>query len=90
MDRTLTSVWRAVNGVKIGKRSDKAAVSYRAEKGLRIGDLEYSNDLLDLGMLKGNKFTITLRCVCMADDIGLLSEVSSLDEMRRLIVYFRP
>ena len=47
----------------MGKRSEKAVTQYRGERGLRIGDLAYSNEMLDLGMLKGNKFTITLRSV---------------------------
>lgn len=63
VDRTLTSVWRILNGIKGGKNTDKTAVEDRGERGVRIGDLAYSKQLLDLGMLKGNKFTITLRSV---------------------------
>ena len=35
---------------------------------MRIGDLAYSHEMLDLGMLKGNKFTITLRYVRVASE----------------------
>jgi len=62
-DRTLTSVWRTLNGIKQGKRSEKVAMEQRGERGVRIGDMCYSHEMLDLGMLKGNKFTITLRSV---------------------------
>lgn len=62
-ERTLTSVWRTLNGIKQGKRSEKIAMEQRGERGVRIGDMSYSHDMLDLGMLKGNKFTITLRSV---------------------------
>lgn len=37
------------------------AVTERGERGTRIGDVEYSDKYLELGMLKGNHFTITLR-----------------------------
>ena len=33
----------------------------RGERGARIGDLAYSDKYLELGMLKGNHFAITLR-----------------------------
>lgn len=60
---TLENVWRAVNGVKAGRRSEEEAVTRRGDRGTRIGDLCYAQKTLDLGMLKGNHFTITLRCV---------------------------
>jgi len=50
-----------VNGIKLGRRTEESATMERAERGCRIGDLEYSNDYLELGMLKGNQFVITLR-----------------------------
>lgn len=59
--RTLTSVWLQANGIKIRRNSEQSAVTQRAERGCRIGDLEYSNQYLELGMLKGNNFAITLR-----------------------------
>lgn len=60
---TTQQVWRAVNGVKSGRRTEEAAVLDRGERGTRIGDLEYSPKPLDLGSLKGNEFVITLRYV---------------------------
>ncbi|GMK54184.1 hypothetical protein CspeluHIS016_0107700 [Cutaneotrichosporon spelunceum] len=60
---TLDNMWRAVNGVKAGRRSEEEAVTRRGDRGTRIGDLSYAQKPLDLGMLKGNHFTITLRNV---------------------------
>lgn len=59
--RTLGSVWKAVNGIKNARRTAQQAVTERGERGARIGDLEYSDRYLELGMLKGNYFVITLR-----------------------------
>lgn len=60
---TLEHVWKAVNGVKVGRRSAEESVQQRGDRGTRIGDLCYARKHLDLGMLKGNHFTITLRYV---------------------------
>jgi tRNA pseudouridine13 synthase len=57
----MSDVWRAVNGVRDKRRSFHQATHDRGERGLRIGDLAYSDEYLELGMLKGNHFTITLR-----------------------------
>lgn len=58
---TLQSVWRSVNSIKNGRRTEEAAITERGERGTRIGDLTYSSKFLELGMLKGNHFSITLR-----------------------------
>lgn len=39
------------------------ALNERGERGVRIGDLSYSDEYLELGMLKGNHFGIVLRNV---------------------------
>lgn len=57
----LMDVWKAVNGVTNGRKTMKQACEERADYGIRIGDLEYSHKYLELGMLKGNHFVITLR-----------------------------
>lgn len=62
-NHTLEGAWRAVNGIKAGRRTEEEAIAERGERGTRIGDLSYSAKLLDLGKLKGNHFTITLRYV---------------------------
>lgn len=58
---TTQQVWRAVNGVRSGRRTEDGAVAERGERGTRIGDMEYSTHPLELGSLKGNQFVITLR-----------------------------
>ncbi|KAK4685164.1 tRNA pseudouridine13 synthase, partial [Tremellales sp. Uapishka_1] len=59
----LGDVWRAINGIKMKRRTEKSAMEERGERGCRIGDLSYSTEYLELGMLKGNHFLITLRNV---------------------------
>lgn len=38
----------------------------RGDRGIRIGDLEYVDKPLDLGMLEGNRFCIVLRYIWSA------------------------
>jgi tRNA pseudouridine13 synthase len=57
----LAQIWKAANGLSYGGRTMKQALEERGERGVRIGDLRYSDEYLELGMLKGNHFTITLR-----------------------------
>lgn len=58
----LKDLWETVNGIREG-RTVKQATTERGERGMRIGDLTYSDQFLELGMLRGNQFTITLRNV---------------------------
>lgn len=58
---TLQSVWNSVNGIKSGRRTEKSALLERGERGTRIGDITYSQRHLELGMLRGNQFTVVLR-----------------------------
>lgn len=60
--KTLEDVWKIVNNVP-GRRSIADAVSTRGERGVRVGDLVYRKQPLELGNLKGNTFVITLRYV---------------------------
>ncbi len=62
----LQAVWNGANGIRARRRTDEEAVKQRGERGCRIGDLEYSGQYLELGMLKGNHFVITLRYVPLA------------------------
>ncbi|SNX85697.1 related to PUS7 - Pseudouridine synthase [Melanopsichium pennsylvanicum] len=70
--KTLEDVYRLVNGINAdvsvskGKGKSKAktvveATTTRGERGIRIGHLTYAHEPLNLGQLKGNEFTITLR-----------------------------
>lgn len=61
--KNLLAVWKSANNIRHGRNTEKQAVQERGERGARIGDLEYSDKYLELGMLKGNHFAITLRYV---------------------------
>ena len=53
-------VWKLCNGIG-PQRSPQDALTTRGERGIRIADLVYRKAGLELGMLKGNAFIITLR-----------------------------
>ena len=56
-------MWNMVNGVTQKWRTALEAEAERGDRGVRIGDLSYSDQYLELGMLKGNRFLITLRYI---------------------------
>lgn len=58
-NKTVDDVWKVAN--QICRRSVHEAVTQRGERGVRIADLNYRKAGLELGMLKGNEFVITLR-----------------------------
>ena len=58
--KAVEDIWRLANGVP-GRHSVEEAVRERGERGVRIADLNYRKAGLELGMLKGNAFVITLR-----------------------------
>jgi tRNA pseudouridine13 synthase len=58
--RTLENVWDRIHASRDrGRKADKQ--TERGERGLRIADLEYVQEPLELGMLQGNRFSIALR-----------------------------
>jgi tRNA pseudouridine13 synthase len=57
--RTVEDIWKAFNGH--GRKSMDDATKRRGEHGVRISDFNYRKVGLELGMLKGNAFVITLR-----------------------------
>jgi tRNA pseudouridine13 synthase len=59
--KTVEDVWKLAN-CQNGRRTPKEAVTQRGERGVRITDFNYRKASLELGMLKGNAFVITLRC----------------------------
>ena len=63
--KSIQDVWRTVNGIT-GRRNSQQAISERGERGIRIGDLTYRKGFLELGMLRGNAFVITLRWATIA------------------------
>ena len=58
-NKLVEDIWKAAN--QIGRKSLHDALSQRGEHGIRIADLCYRKAGLELGMLKGNEFVITLR-----------------------------
>lgn len=58
---TIADVWKAINVQRSSARTMEHALNERGERGVRIGELEYKPSFLELGMLKGNAFVITLR-----------------------------
>jgi len=58
--KTVEEVWKLANGIG-PRRTLQDALSQRGERGVRIADLKYRKASLELGMLKGNAFVITLR-----------------------------
>jgi tRNA pseudouridine13 synthase len=60
-NKTIDEVWKLANA-QVGRQShNNAAVNQRGDRGVRIGDFNYRKAGLELGMLKGNAFIITLR-----------------------------
>ena len=59
-NKTVEDVWRMANGLP-NRRSEKDVLTRRGERGVRVADFKYRKASLELGMLKGNAFVITLR-----------------------------
>jgi tRNA pseudouridine13 synthase len=53
-------VWKVTNGIT-GRRSPEDVLKQRGERGVRVSDINYRRGYLELGMLRGNEFVITLR-----------------------------
>jgi tRNA pseudouridine13 synthase len=62
-NKAVEDIWRLANGQ--GKKAYDQATKQRAERGVRIADFNYRKASLELGMLKGNAFVITLRFVLL-------------------------
>ena len=61
-NKSVEDVWRLANGLS-GRRTPEEATTKRGERGIRVADFNYRRAGLELGMLKGNAFVITLRNV---------------------------
>ncbi|WFC95013.1 tRNA pseudouridine(13) synthase [Malassezia brasiliensis] len=81
--KTLDEVWRLVNhiGQPVSsapgtheRRTVELATTTRAERGLRIAQLAYADAPLQLGMLAGNQFSITLRNVHWVNEAERLGD----------------
>ncbi|KAF8591414.1 pseudouridine synthase [Ramaria rubella] len=77
--KTIQDVWKTVNGIS-SRRSVQQAIRQRGERGIRIGDLAYRKSFLELGMLRGNAFVITLRNVKVDSEETMNRALESLKE----------
>ncbi|QRV72950.1 pseudouridine synthase [Ceratobasidium sp. AG-Ba] len=59
---TVEDVWKMANGVG-SRRTPEDVLTQRGERGVRVSDIAYRRGYLELGMLRGNEFVITLRNV---------------------------
>ncbi|KAF9495417.1 tRNA pseudouridine synthase D [Pleurotus eryngii] len=59
-NKTVEDVFKLANGIS-GRKSVEEALKKRGDRGVRITDFNYRKAGLELGMLKGNAFVITLR-----------------------------
>ncbi|VDB85446.1 unnamed protein product [Peniophora sp. CBMAI 1063] len=76
-NKSVEDVWRLANGVPSKRTADKA-VKERGERGVRIADFNYRKAALELGMLKGNAFVITLRNVQVDSKEDLAQAMNSI------------
>ncbi|EGO02191.1 hypothetical protein SERLA73DRAFT_48912 [Serpula lacrymans var. lacrymans S7.3] len=84
-NKTVEDVWKAANGLG-GRKSMQDILTQRGERGVRIADLNYRKASLDLGMLKGNAFLITLRFLCQYRNVQVDS-VETLDRSLSIMKY---
>ena len=56
---SVEEVWDRIN--QAGRRTKTQILEERGDRGVRISDIDYRKGFLQLGMLKGNEFLITLR-----------------------------
>ena len=58
-----------------GRRTLDEALTQRGERGIRLADFNYRRASLELGMLKGNAFVITLRQVIRSSFLKASSDL---------------
>ncbi|KAJ6628742.1 pseudouridine synthase [Mycena sp. CBHHK59/15] len=86
-NKTIDDVWRLANA-QVGRQSHRSAVvNQRGDRGVRIGDFNYRKASLELGMLKGNTFIITLRSV-QVDSIETLDKALNVVKHKGFINYY--
>ncbi|TFK43436.1 pseudouridine synthase [Crucibulum laeve] len=85
-NKTVEEVWKQANGLT-GRKSPQDALIQRGERGIRIADLNYRRASLELGMLKGNAFVITLRSV-KVESMDILDEAMNTIKTKGFINYY--
>ncbi|CAA7259859.1 unnamed protein product [Cyclocybe aegerita] len=84
--KTVEEVWSLVNNAG-SRRTNTEVLSQRGERGIRIADLNYRKASLELGMLKGNAFVITLRNV-KVESMEILDEAMNTIKNKGFINYY--
>lgn len=85
-NKTVEDVWRLANGLT-GRRTPEEVLTKRGERGIRIADFNYRRAGLELGMLKGNAFVITLRNV-QVDSPETIDRALSIVKSKGFINYY--
>ncbi|KAF9268087.1 tRNA pseudouridine synthase D [Marasmius fiardii PR-910] len=85
-NKTVEDVWRLANQIS-ARKSSSIAMKQRGERGVRIADLVYRKASLELGLLKGNAFVITLRNV-QVDSMDTLDKALNIVKTNGFINYY--
>ncbi|KAF9476508.1 pseudouridine synthase [Pholiota conissans] len=85
-NKSVEEVWKLANGLG-PRRTLEDVMTQRGERGIRISDLQYRKAGLELGMLKGNAFVITLRNVKVAS-MDILDEAMNTIKNKGFINYY--
>ncbi|KAI0036796.1 pseudouridine synthase [Vararia minispora EC-137] len=84
--KSVEDIWRLANSVP-SKRSAEEAIRERGDHGIRVADFCYRKAPLELGMLKGNAFVITLRNV-QVDSVDILNQIMESMKKNGFINYY--
>ncbi|KAF9569303.1 pseudouridine synthase [Agrocybe pediades] len=85
-NKTVEEVWKLANNIG-QRRTIEDAMTQRGERGIRVADLNYRKAGLELGMLKGNAFVITLRNVKVSS-MEVLDEAMNTIKNKGFINYY--
>ncbi|KAG2367275.1 tRNA pseudouridine synthase D [Suillus spraguei] len=84
-NKTVEDVWKSAN--QSNRRSVQEILSQRGDRGVRIADFNYRKAGLELGMLKGNAFVITLRNV-QVENVETLDRAMNSIKHKGFINYY--
>jgi tRNA pseudouridine13 synthase len=84
-NKTVEDVWKSAN--QSNRRSVQEILSQRGDRGVRITDFSYRKAGLELGMLKGNAFVITLRNV-QVENVETLDRAMNSIKHKGFINYY--
>ncbi|KAG2141802.1 tRNA pseudouridine synthase D [Suillus bovinus] len=84
-NRTVEDIWKSAN--QFSRRSMQDILSQRGDRGVRIADFNYRKAGLELGMLKGNAFVITLRNV-QVENVEILDRAMNSIKHKGFINYY--